>query len=156
VPVPPPPVLPGLDRQEDFSVRAVLSLLRDRGCRVTVPRRLMVEALVMSVELLTAEELVARITDRAPEVHASTVYRTLETLERLGVVEHTHLGHGPARWHLSTAERHHLVCDGCGTVMEVPAPIFAAACAEVEGAYGFRVNLRHFALSGFCAACRSA
>jgi Fe2+ or Zn2+ uptake regulation protein len=155
VPVPPPASLRA-ERQEDLSTRAVLLLLRDRGCRVTVPRRLMVETLVAAQELLTAEELVGRVTDRAPEVHASTVYRTLETLERLGVVEHTHLGHGPARWHLTTAERHRLVCDRCGAITEIPAPIFASACAEVEAAYGFAVNLRHFALSGFCSACRSA
>ena len=49
----------------------------------------------------------------------STIYRNLDDMERLGVVTHAHLGHGPAVYHLASTAHGHLVCEGCGTAIEV-------------------------------------
>ena len=66
-------------------------------------RRLLVRCLFEASGHRTAEELAAEIQAHAPDVSISTVYRNLEELERLGVVVHSHLGHGPATYHLATA-----------------------------------------------------
>ena len=55
-----------------------------------------------------------------PDVAPSTVYRTLEVLERLGQVEHVHLGHGPSKYHLAERVHVHLMCRGCDRVIELP------------------------------------
>src|ERR1700727_1700778 len=91
-------------------VEGVLALLRARGGRVTTARRQLVEALFESPAHRTAEDLAAVVQARAPDVHISTIYRNLDELERLGVVVHTHLGHGPANYHLASAPHGHLVC----------------------------------------------
>ncbi|MDQ1510481.1 MAG: Fur family transcriptional regulator, ferric uptake regulator, partial [Actinomycetota bacterium] len=68
----------------------MLDQLREKGGRVTTARRLVVSTLIGATNHVTAEELAASIQEQHPEVHLSTVYRTLDSLEKLGIVEHTH------------------------------------------------------------------
>src|ERR1700682_6827422 len=82
----------------------LVAQLRDGGSRVTTARRLVLTALVKGASHPTAEELLAEVRTLAPDVHASTVYRNLEELERLGGVIHNHLGHGAATYHLDTED----------------------------------------------------
>ena len=96
------------------TVDELVAQLRDGGSRVTTARRLVLTALVKGVDHPTAEELLVVVRELAPDVHASTVYRNLDELERLGVVVHTHLGHGAATYHLATEAHGHLVCEVCG------------------------------------------
>src|SRR5487761_426078 len=102
------------------TVDELVAQLRDGGSRVTTARRLVLTALVKGADHPTAEELQVAARALAPDVHASTVYRNLEELERLGVIVHTHLGHGPATYHLATEAHGHLVCERCGLAVEAP------------------------------------
>jgi Fe2+ or Zn2+ uptake regulation protein len=81
------------------------------------------------------------------------VYRTLEALERLGVVVHSHLGHGGGVYHLADERHQHLVCEKCGAVVEVPDAVFAPLARTVRRRYGFTIEPGHFALVGRCAKC---
>jgi len=103
----------------------------------------------------TAEELVAEIQAQAPDVSISTVYRNLEELERLGVVVHAHLGHGPATYHLATAAHGHLVCEKCGATIEVEDEFFRELAADAIRRYCFAIDPRHFAVLGICAGCEA-
>src|SRR5271168_3218916 len=97
----------------DPAVEDVLERLRSGGSRITTSRRLLVRTLIERGEHASAEELAALVQSEAPDVHLSTIYRNLEELERLGVVTHAHLGHGPATYHLSATAHGHLVCEQC-------------------------------------------
>ena len=77
------------------TVEEVFALLRAQGGRATPPRRILLEILFDTDRHLTAEELATAVQKRSPDVHLSTIYRNLEELQKLGVVTHTHLGHGP-------------------------------------------------------------
>jgi Fur family transcriptional regulator, ferric uptake regulator len=134
-------------------VEAILGLLRGRGGRVTTARRAIVAALLAAHAHVTAEDLTAAVQDRHPDVHASTVYRCLESLADLGVVEHVHLGHGRAVYHLADRTHQHLVCEGCGAVVEVPDDVFESLGRRLRDDYGFVIRPRHFALLGRCLAC---
>ena len=102
---------------------------------------------------LTADEIGRRIQDEHPEIALSTVYRSLDALAELGVLEHVHMGHGPAVYHL-THERHvHLVCRGCGVVLELTDDALTDVAAEIERTTGFVIEPSHFAINGRCAAC---
>lgn len=131
----------------------ILALLRERGGRVTSPRRAILSALLESDSHVTAEDLAATVQRRHPDVHRSTIYRCLDTLTELGVVDHVHLGHGPAVYHVTDRPHHHLVCDGCGLVTGIPFEIFGTASKRIERDFGFRLGGTHFALTGLCAAC---
>lgn len=140
-----------------LSVDTVLDALRRSGGRVTSTRRATVEALLAHTDRhLSAEQIVAAVRHRHPDVAESTVYRTLSTLEELGVIAHMHLDHGPATFHLADHRHRHLVCRGCHAVVEMPADLYSDLAAEVERRYGFVVEDEHFALSGLCPPCRAA
>ena len=128
-----------------------LDALRADGRRVTTARRVVVELLARTSEHLTADDLASRIHDAHPEIHLSTVYRTLDSLHEWGLVEHVHQPHGPSFFHLAGAHRH-LVCEECGRIRDVPAVEFDALVERMREEYGFELNLGHAALVGRCGA----
>jgi Fur family transcriptional regulator, ferric uptake regulator len=138
------------------SVEAIVAQLRDGGTRVTTARRLLLTTLLNAVGHPTADELLAAVRAMAPDVHASTVYRNLEELERLGVVVHTHLGHGAATYHLATEAHGHLVCENCGATIEASSDVFDGLADAARTRYGFTLRPYHFAVLGICAACAQA
>lgn len=138
----------------DERLERILDVLRQGGGRVTTARRALVETLLASGSHLTADDLAARVQVTHPEVHRSTVYRTLEALERVGIVVHSHLGHGGGVYHLADEQHQHLVCETCGAVVEVPDDVFAPLASVVRRRYGFSLEPGHFALVGRCRTCR--
>lgn len=134
-------------------VDALREELRARGFRMTPQRRLVLDA-VTRLGHATPDEVHARVADSG--INLSTVYRTLELLEQLGLVTHTHLGHGASTYHaISEDDDHvHLVCRMCGRVDEAPPGVVADVVDRVGRDHSFTVDLRHIALFGLCAACR--
>ena len=126
-----------------------IDVLRAEGRRVTTARRTIIELLGGTHEHLTAEAIAEDVQRAHPEIHVSTVYRTLESLEAWGLVEHVHRGHGAAFFHLA-ASHPHVVCEECGRVLDVPAQEFAPLVARVRDAYGFELDIAHTALMGRC------
>ena len=131
----------------------MLGGLREAGVRITAARRAVVDALVAADEHVTADDLAARVAASHPDVHLSTVYRTLDALERLGVVTHVHFGHGRAVYHLSDRLHHHAVCEECGAVIELPSDVLVDVQARLRRDTGFEIDPHHFALVGRCRAC---
>ena len=84
--------------------------LRDKGLRLTPQRELVLKA-VRELGHATPEEVAEQVKKTHPGINLSTVYRNLETLENVGLVQHTHLGHGGATYHAAEELTHlHLVC----------------------------------------------
>jgi len=127
--------------------------LRARGYRLTPQRQLVLEA-VGSLGHATPEEIVTAVRRTASGVNISTVYRTLELLEELGLIEHTHLGHGAPTYSVPTDDGHvHLVCRDCGGIEEVPPSVIGPVVEELASSRGFAVDVGHFAVFGRCRAC---
>ena len=144
---------PGTVEEVSGTVEEVLDLLRADGGRITTSRRLLVRCLFEGTRHRTAEELTTEVQALAPDVHLSTVYRNLDELERLGVVVHAHLGHGPALYHLASETHGHLVCEACGSMIEAPEDYFVGLATAARRQYGFTIDPRHFAVLGHCAGC---
>ena len=138
------------------TVESVLAALRADGNRVTTPRRLLISALIEAAGHRTAEELAETVHTLAPDVHLSTIYRNLEELERLGLVSHSHLGHGPATYHLASEVHGHFVCEECGALFEAPDQLFASLASVALAEHGFHLDPHHFAVLGRCASCFQA
>ncbi len=131
---------------------SLLEALRAKG-RVTTARRALLESLSHSDRHRTAEDLADDVRAAFPAVHRATIYRSLEALTEMGLIEHTHLGHGPAVYHLAEGAHHHLVCEACGAVIEAPATVFEDLSRGLRLACGFEVTSRHFAVMGRCRTC---
>jgi Fe2+ or Zn2+ uptake regulation protein len=132
----------------------VLAALRSQGGRLTAARRALIDALLGADSHVTADDLADAVHARHPEVHRSTIYRTLDALEQAGIVDHVHLGHGRAVYHLADDTHQHLVCDSCGHVIEVPDALFDDLATRLRKGYGFTIRPHHFAVLGRCRACR--
>ncbi len=127
--------------------------LREKGLRLTPQRELVLQA-VRDLGHATPEEVANRIHLTHPGINLSTVYRNLETLENVGLVQHTHLGHGGATYHAAEELTHlHLVCGICGVVGDAPIESAAPFVQQLSDDYGFKTDVTHFAIYGTCASC---
>ena len=138
---------------DDVRLEDILDRLRASGGRITSARRALVGALLDADGHPTAEDLAAAVQAVQPDVHQTTIYRILDDLERLGVVEHTHLGHGPAVYHLSESAHPHVVCERCGNVVAVDRRAFEDLARQLRADHGFVIRPGHFAVTGRCRDC---
>ena len=135
---------------------AVGDEIRARGRRMTVQRRLVLDALGRARHHTTAEEIARQVRARYPQIDPSTVYRNLEALEELGYVTHTHLDDRVTRWHRADVERHgHLVCRSCGAEQEIPLSLLEPLARRLRAEQHFRADLAHSAIVGICGQCAS-
>ncbi|WP_461028982.1 Fur family transcriptional regulator [Streptomyces sparsus] len=127
--------------------------LRKRGYRLTPQRQLVLEA-VDKLEHSTPEDILTEVRRTAGSVNISTVYRTLELLEELGLVSHAHLGHGAATYHLADRHHHmHLVCRDCTRVIEADVSVAGGFAEQLRESFGFETDVKHFAIFGRCREC---
>lgn len=130
--------------------------LRQRGYRLTPQRQLVLEA-VDALEHATPDDILCEVRRTASGVNISTVYRTLELLEELGLVSHAHLGHGAPTYHLADRHHHiHLVCRDCSDVIEADLSVVADFTEKLRADFGFETDMKHFAIFGRCADCAAA
>jgi Fur family transcriptional regulator, ferric uptake regulator len=123
---------------------------------MTPQRRAIVAEIMRMQGHISPSELTRKVQDEIPGVNASTIYRTLTTLEEVGVLAHAHL-EGGAEYHRAEEAGHvHLECASCGAGDELSIQETEALQSLVLKHHGFRPNLAHFAISGLCSDCQSA
>jgi Fur family ferric uptake transcriptional regulator len=129
--------------------------LRQQDCRLTPQREMVLEAIHESQGHVSAEEIYAKVQDRNPCVHISTVYRTLELLKQLHIVCEIDLGGGCICYELAGERRHHhLVCQQCGEVLELDDEVLTPLKDTLRQEYGFEAHLDHLAVFGCCRSCQ--
>jgi Fur family ferric uptake transcriptional regulator len=128
-------------------------VLRDQGYRITPQRQLVLEA-VNTLGHATPEELLAEVQKTAAAVNLSTIYRTLEVLEQVGLVTHAHIGHGAPTYHSVDSDAHiHLVCDTCQGVQSISADAAELFVQMLREKVGFETDVAHVSVHGQCATC---
>ncbi|MDQ1287924.1 MAG: Fur family transcriptional regulator, ferric uptake regulator [Actinomycetota bacterium] len=137
-------------------IAEVTALLRARGERMTGPRRAVLTVLAEGDEHLSAEAVLDGVTRRESGVHRASVYRTLEALSDLGIVQHIHVGHGGTTYHLvRNGTRHlHAHCRVCGVVRDLPSDLLDGVAEALSRNHQFLLDPGHVALSGTCLGCR--
>jgi len=127
--------------------------LRERGYRLT-PQRQLVLAAVTELGHATPEDVHAWVHDRAEGVNISTVYRTLELLEEIGLVTHAHLSHGAPTYHAAGGPQHaHIVCHSCGSVSELEPTDLGSLVETINQNTGFVPDIGHLTVFGECRSC---
>lgn len=131
----------------------VATRLRDRGERMTAPRRAVVRALLDQGGHLGAEEVLDAVGAIDPTVHRASVYRALSALSRADIVHHVHEGHGGTVYHLRAEPHLHAQCQHCGDLIDVRPDLLDSVAASLRAETGFELHADHVALSGICATC---
>lgn len=136
-------------------VADALAVVRAHGLRQTGARRVVLEALFAVDHPVSAEEIAAGLEGVLPVSDLGSVYRNLETLERLGLVRHVHFGHGAGLYELTRAEQNeYALCERCRRVSAVPAGELDGARALIGRVLGIEPRFTHFPLVGLCRRCR--
>jgi Fur family ferric uptake transcriptional regulator len=142
-----PPVEPG-------AWTAVRERLHARGLRWTPQRRTLIEVLSQTDGHVTGAELVERCRELDPATTPSTVYRTLDVLEGLGLVSHSHGVNGREEFHVLPEAIHgHLHCIPCGAAWEISLDEAGALVDSIQRSRGFVVDVTHLSIAGVCAGC---
>ncbi len=140
--------------EENITEDDLLNKLREAGLRVTLPRRLISRVLADSrYEFINAATIIERVKASAGQIDSSTVYRTLDEMQSIGLVHHVHVGpQVSGTWHLSSEDDHqHLVCEECGKTTLVPWSEVEPLYEHFYAKYGFHASVHHLAILGHCA-----
>jgi Fur family ferric uptake transcriptional regulator len=139
---------PRLSLVEEFSAK---------GLRLTAQRRAVLEIIQASGEHLDAASLLTRARERDAGIDRATVYRTLELLKKLRLVDELDLMHLNGEKHyyeLRTGLDHiHLACFQCGKIEEFESPLFERLKEEIGHERGFSVNVVRMEVGGRCSNC---
>jgi Fur family ferric uptake transcriptional regulator len=137
-------------------LQTVARKLRGKGLRWTPQRALILRMALRSSDHFTADELLANCREEDRSVSRATVYRTLALLEQSGVVEGLETGDGSRRFEAMLGQEHHdhMVCTGCGAILEFRDDALEARQEAAARKHGFRIQHHSLRLYGLCRDCQ--
>jgi len=147
------------DNQERFK-----KLLKENGLKVTNQRIIILEVLENRPnEHLTAEEIYECVKEKYPEIGLATVYRTIQLLSELNLIDKLNLGDGYVRYEIGKQENkdgchhhHHLICTSCGKVLTFQDDLLETLEQKIEETMGFFVTDHEAKFYGYCEDCRKS
>jgi len=135
--------------------RGNFELLNRVGLRNTTQRALITEIIRKSKDHLDADEIRRRAKRKQPRISLSTVYRTLQKLKALDIIEELHFDEEHHHYEIkSPAEHHHLVCLGCGEIIEFEYPFARLIKKNVAMAKDFNITDSEVKITGYCSDCQ--
>lgn len=127
--------------------------LKKKGLRLTKPRKVILDLIHDRGEHLTAEDIIKHVHEKLPHVNKSTIYRTLELLQKNDCVYKSESADRAIYHHAEEGHHHHLVCRKCGKTIECEEDIFKPVEKFLREKRGFQVDFRHIVMSGLCERC---
>ena len=125
-----------------------------QGHHLTSQRRLLLELIRQAEGHIDAKELYRRASARDESIAPATVYRSLNLFKQLGLIDERRLGKMRCYYEVKQASEHqHLVCQGCGKVIEFKSPLIRRLVDKVQHEHGFKVTKAELYLEGYCLEC---
>jgi Fur family peroxide stress response transcriptional regulator len=128
---------------------------RRRGLALTIQRRAVYGELADRRDHPTADQVYDALHARLPGLSRTTVYRVLDTLVEQGFARKVHHAGGVARFDPITTRHHHLVCDGCGRLVDLDDAAVAGVRLPDAGRTGFKIRDYSISFTGLCRDCRT-
>lgn len=138
---------------EHRELDTVMKKLEERQIRLTPQRHAVLEYLYNGGGHPTAEDIYRGLAAKYPGLSVATVYNNLKMFKRLGLVNELTPGDSSRRYEAVTTEHYHVICDGCGKVVDVDLPEPLAFKAQIERATGFAIDIRNVDMHGTCPQC---
>jgi len=144
-------------RTPPFERRALIEELTAKGVRMTAQRRALIEAIQDATEHLDAAALLEEARKREPGIDRATVYRTIELLKKMRLVDELDLMHLNGEKHYYEAKTHgdhiHLACFHCGGIEEFASPLFDQLKSAITRETGFEARVIRLEAGGVCGRC---
>ena len=129
--------------------------LNAQGLRITNQRTLILDVIRRGQGHLDADEIYRQAREKESRLSLSTVYRTLQTLKKLGLIEELHFDEAHHHYEMKApTEHHHIACLGCGKVIEFNLSLSRYIKRNIPEAKGFDITETEVRMSGYCADCR--
>lgn len=132
--------------------------LRQHGIRLTRQRELLFGLIHNSHTHLNAEQLYELAKKQDPKINRVTIYRTLKVLKEQGLVDELDLMHYDGEQHYYETrlkrEHAHIICMGCGSVVEYFGDPLRQIKQQIESQFGFQVLVARTEIGGYCADCQ--
>ncbi|MGA8531535.1 MAG: Fur family transcriptional regulator [Acidobacteriaceae bacterium] len=140
-----------------FPRHELLNQVEARGIRLTAQRRALIETIQEATTHLDAESLLKQACEREPGINRATVYRTIELLKKLGMIDELDLMHLDGEKHYyevrTTQDHLHLASFECGKIVEFATPAIERLKQEIAAANQFEIQVIRLEAGGFCGAC---
>jgi len=137
--------------------RSLLQELNRRGVRITGQRRILLETIQESDGHLDAATLLLLARKRDRQINRATVYRTIDLLKRLRLIDELDLMHLDGEKHFyevkTNIDHVHLACFQCGRIEEFTSPLFERLKAEISKQKGFHIRVVRLEVGGRCSQC---
>jgi Fur family ferric uptake transcriptional regulator len=153
-------MIPGINNSIDKVEQHLQDRLAGAGYKVTMPRLAVLRQIAAEGRSFTATRLLESVMRASPDVGRATVFRTLDLLVELHLLQRVHT-EAPGSWSssyvlcgLGDAHHHHLVCTQCGKIDELAGCLLDPLLVELESSTSFRVEGHHLELYGRCALCQ--
>jgi Fe2+ or Zn2+ uptake regulation protein len=131
------------------------SALRTSGYRLTRQRQLVWDTLRRTRRHLSAEQIGAALKRQEQAVDMATVYRSLDVLQRLGLIRSSRLGERQYFEVAEPGEHYHLVCDNCGTANHIEGEDLAPVLRHITDGHRFAVRSADLIVHGWCEKCQA-
>jgi Fe2+ or Zn2+ uptake regulation protein len=135
----------------------LLNVVERRGIRLTAQRRALIETIQEATSHLDAASLLKLARRRDPNIDRATVYRTIDLLKRMGMIDELDLMHIEGEKHyyeVKTQKDHlHLACFGCGEIREFTSPSFERLKQEIGMKNQFEIQAMRLEVGGLCRQC---
>ena len=138
--------------------REIIESLRQQGYRVTAPREAIVEALIGFQRAFSADDLLQHLSENDPGVGRATIFRTLDILVGMGLLDRLHAADGCHSYvlaHSQSRHYHHLICNSCGTVVPFESCNVETLYPTVSRETDFQISSHMLELFGLCGSCRA-
>ncbi len=140
-------------------IERIKKQLHSQSYKLTPQREATLRVLLENEEdHLSAEDVYLLVKEKSPEIGLATVYRTLELLSELKVVDKINFGDGVSRYDLrqegATHFHHHLVCIECGSVDEIQEDLLGDVEKVVEDQWKFKIKDHRLTFHGICSRCQ--
>jgi Fur family ferric uptake transcriptional regulator len=137
---------------------ALFAYIERKGLKRSRQRDRIAQVFLATPGHVTVEELVARVRREDPRVSVATVYRTMKLLAECGLATGRQFGDGQTRYEAAAGREHHdhLICTGCGAIVEFANERIESLQALVARSHGFEVESHKLELYGRCQRCRAA
>jgi len=139
---------------EDEARTRLADYLTKRGLKQTRQREAILEAFLAADGHVTSEDVYERVREEHPDIGAATVYRTLKLLVDAGLANASTFREGVTVYESETEHHDHLVCLGCGEIIEFECEEIEARQLEIARRHGYRLTRHRHHLFGYCKPCQ--
>lgn len=132
-----------------------LEILKEKGYKCTSSREAIIDVFIKNDTPCKANEILDMVSNITPGINFSTIYRNLDLLIKLGIVNKLNLEDGFSHYELSKGEHHHhIICKLCGSVKEIDLCPFKEMGKDKLEELGFEPLEHKFEIYGFCSKCK--